>query len=73
MFLHLSMEYIQLKITSENTQGNKDKSVGRRVFQTMSARGETEDWNMVYFCHLRFSWQQIRRLMACGTWNRVVW
>jgi hypothetical protein len=37
------MEHIQLKITSENTQSDKDKTVGRRVFQTISARGEIED------------------------------
>jgi len=60
-------------MTSDNAQGDKDNSVARKVIQTIRAIGETEGWNIVYCCHLRFSWQQIRRLMSCVMWNRAVW
>jgi len=42
MFLHVLMEYVQLKMTSDNKQCDKDKSIGRRVIQTVRAIGETE-------------------------------
>ena len=41
-FLHVQMEYIQLKMTSDNAQGDKDNSVARKVIQTIRAIGETE-------------------------------